>query len=151
MGSIDHLNALAIDGNDNVYAVGVGINLANIYNWSDWWIKKFSSDGNEDTENWDKKIYCNRSDEIDNTIVIDSENNVYVAGAVVGDSDTEDWWIKKYSSSGVEDTENWNIILDGSQGNDLITTLAVDSENNLYAGGTGLILQELPAVVIFGL
>lgn len=47
-----------------------------------------------------------------------SDGSVYVAGSgenLIGSETSSDWWIKKFSSSGVEDTTGWNKMFDSAE------------------------------------
>ena len=49
----DVARSVAVDFDGNIYVVGYISNVSgSIY--SDWWIKKLDSNGNEDTANWNK-------------------------------------------------------------------------------------------------
>ena len=58
-----------------------------------------------------------------------SDDNIYVGGEY-----TNDMWIAKYSSAGVEDGA-WNKTLDVGGHSDRIYAMAVDSKDNLYVAG----------------
>ena len=100
----------------------------------------------EDTINWNKILdedavpeYQHVTDSA-NAITIDLNGYVYVAGEgknLTSDISGLDWWIKKYDSSGIENTEDWNLMIDGNSGDDSITAAAIDSSNNLYVAGYG--------------
>ena len=124
--------AVAVDPFNNVYAVCSRVNGTNY----EWWIKKFDYNGNEDTENWNKTFDAGSVDGFLRwfSIAIDSENNVYVVGS---DKSTgiANWWIKKFDKNGVEDTANWNLTFDGGVGTDFATSVAIDSNDNVYVVG----------------
>jgi hypothetical protein len=118
----DFAYAVAIDYDNNVYCSGT------IYNGNDhdWWIKKFDSEGIEDTVNWNKIFDGAVGDDTCYSIVIDRKNNVYVVGSrFVGPVSDTDWWIKKFTSDGVEDTSNWDKLIDGGFGIDSAFSAAV--------------------------
>ncbi|OHD12758.1 MAG: hypothetical protein A2086_07205 [Spirochaetes bacterium GWD1_27_9] len=121
----DEVNAIAIDSNNNVYVGGY------CSNYKYWWIKKFDSNGNEI---WDKGFDGNNGWD---SIVIDSNNNIYVAGygsTLISSSSSYDWWIKKFDSNG---NEIWDRRFDGNNGWDKTTSIAIDTNNNVYVTGYG--------------
>ncbi|MBW2996158.1 right-handed parallel beta-helix repeat-containing protein, partial [Candidatus Woesearchaeota archaeon] len=132
--------SVAVDSNNNVYVAGIGNNLVSGSSGLDWWIKKFSSAGVEDTSNWNKTFSTGGTfSDIAYSVAIDSNDNVYVAGSgsnLVG-STNQDLWIKKFSSSGVEDTANWNLSFDGASSVDRIYSLAIDENDYVYIAGYG--------------
>jgi len=127
----DKALAGAMDSNGNLYVVGY-------HSSSDknWLIKKFSRRGVEDTANWNKDVGDSGVDEIAKSVAVDSSNNVYVVGSRWNGADY-DWMIKKYSSSGVEDTSNWDMLINSGNGNDEAFGVATDSSGNVYVAGYG--------------
>ena len=121
----------AVDSNGNLYVVGYVTNGD-----KNWLIKKFSKRGIEDTTNWNKNVGDVGVDEIARSVAVDTSGNVYVAGSRWNGSDW-DWMIKKYSSSGVEDTANWDMLIDSGFGNDEALGVASDSSGNVYVVGYG--------------
>jgi len=136
---IDFPFEVTTDSQENVYVVGFAAGVAGNGDNLDGWVKKFSSNGTEDTENWNKGI--DWGDKIDGAraVAVDSEDNVYVAGSgdSVGGGPGHDWWIKKFSSDGTEDTTNWNIKINGRNGSDFPTAAAVDGDDALIVVGNG--------------
>jgi hypothetical protein len=130
-GGADKPYAGAVDSTGNLFVVGY--HTATDKNWM---IKKLDTRGNEDTTSWNKDVGDVGSDEIAYGVALDTSNNVYVVGSRHNGSNL-DWWLKAYNSSGVEDTVNWDIILDGNSSNDEATAVAVDSSNNIYIVGYG--------------
>ena len=126
----DLAKSVNIDSNNNVYVVGYKFNG----NDNDWWVKKFSSDGTEDTTNWNKTFDGESGNDTAFSVAIDSNNNVYVVGNKYNGIDL-DWCVKKFSSDGTEDTTNWNKTFDGGDGDDTAFSLAIDSNNNIYIAG----------------
>ncbi len=151
-----------IDSSGNIYILGYGYEIVSTYSNKDWWIKKFSSSGVEDTANWNKKIDFSNSSNVPLSIAKDSSDNIYVSGASnikkfnsSGVEDTVNWnksfggyirvdnsnnaylfssnKIRKFNSTGVEDTTNWNKTLTGFTINDV----KFDSSNNVYIAGYG--------------
>lgn len=128
----DFVQSIAIDSQGNVYVGGYAFNLASDSSGVDWWIKKYSKNGVEDTTNWDKKLDIGTSSgDYLRSIALDSNDNLFAAG-----TSNMDWIIKKFSSDGTEDTTNWNKTIDGGN-NDILWALKVDSSDNIYAAGCG--------------
>ena len=140
----DTANSVAIAPDGSVYVVGHSNNLVTGTSDFDWWIKKFSSDGVEDTTNWNKMFDGGSGSGFfrdgANSVAIDpSGGSVYVAGykRKVTGSPFDDWWIKKFSSSGIEDTASWNQTFDGSGFEDRANSVAVASGGSVYVVGYG--------------
>ncbi len=149
--------SVLIDGRGGVYVIGYGNNLVGSDSYNDWWIKKFDKNGIEDTVNWDKRIdntniYANihmsqnnKNDQA-RSAVLDKNGNLYAVG--YGTSNINDtglfWysegWIKKYNSTGIEDTVNWDrkisILQDNAYYSSNVQAVAVDVDANVYAAGT---------------
>ncbi len=137
-GTVDYAYAVDIDSNNNVYVVGAGHNLAGANHNLDWWIKKFNSTGSEDTINWNKNFSSNgENTDIAYAIAVDHNDNVYVVGKgtnLVNIGSGEDWWIKKFNSTGGEDITYWNKTVHSWAG-DSLQGIAIDSNNNVYVVG----------------
>jgi hypothetical protein len=136
----DSANAVAVDSQNNVYVVGQGAYLISPGSSLDWWIKKYDSNGNEDTTNWNKKFDGNNGMDGATAVAIDADDNVFVAGPgqnLISGSSGYDWWIKKFDLNGNEDTVHWNKQFDGNGGDDNIASIVVDSDKNLYVFGIG--------------
>jgi len=137
--------ALAIDSNDNIYTIAGATDISGDGTGTDWWIKKYYSNGTEYTgagSNWNITVSNGANAELPYAIAIDSANNVYVAGysndlADTGDNDDADWLIKKYYSNGTEDTANWNLTYTSGTNDDYARGIAIDSANNVYVVGYG--------------
>ncbi|MEA3514532.1 MAG: SBBP repeat-containing protein [Nanoarchaeota archaeon] len=134
-GGHDSPSGITIDSDNNVYICGGG-NL-------DWQIQKFSPDGTEHAE-WNKTYDGNGWIDFASSITIDSKGDVYVAGSgsnIVGVNTKFDWWIKKFYANGTEITNGWDKKIDsviaGTNAYDHLKYILVDSDDNLYAIGTG--------------
>jgi hypothetical protein len=73
-------------------------------------------------------------------VAVDSLDNIYVGGYRTAAN--QNWWLRKFSSSCVEDTGNWNKVLNGAgNGNDriqsVVITSGVNDTDNVYAVGWG--------------
>ncbi len=136
----DHVNSIAVDSAGNVFVAGFGCNLASGSSAYDWWVKKFSSAGVEDTVNWNKKISsAGANDDEAFALAVDSSGNVYVVGRgedLVSGTSSWDWWIKKFSNTGTEDTVNWNKKFDGGA-NPAARSVVIDSSGNVFVAGYG--------------
>ncbi|MDY6934616.1 MAG: SBBP repeat-containing protein, partial [Spirochaetota bacterium] len=131
--SNDFARSVTTDVDGNVYVVGSANNC-------DWWIKKFDTDGNEDTMNWDKRFDGTGGDDAVNSIAVDPDGNVYIVGYgsnLVGEASGLDLWVKRFDSNGIEDTVNWDKRFDGTGGDDAVNSVAVDPDGNVYVGGYG--------------
>lgn len=130
----DAATSVAIAADGSVFVVGRRFQAGT---GNDWWIKKFSADGTEDTVSWNKTFDAGNSGSDQPTRVrLDAAGNVYVAGWGNRAGTQQDWWIKKFSADGTEDTTNWNKFFDGgSSVNDFLRALAVDASGNIYAAG----------------
>lgn len=137
-GSSASANSVAVDSGGNVYVVGYGTDIATGSSGSDWVIKKYASDGTEDTANWNK-YFDGGSKAAAMAVAVDSSGTVYVAGYgfnIAGASSGGDWWIKKFASNGTEITAGWNKIIDG--GSDAAAySVAIDSGGFVYVAGYG--------------
>ena len=77
------------DSQGNLYFMGYGFELVNHHSGYDWWIKKFTSEGVEITNGWNKKIdhaddysYSTPKDsELITNAIIDSNDNLIVASS----------------------------------------------------------------------
>jgi hypothetical protein len=102
-GGDDYLYSVTVASDGTVFVAGEGYNLTGSGD-KDWWIKKFDSDGTEDTTNWDKKI-DGFGDDTARSIVVSPDWHVYVVGSgsnLLGATDS-DMWIKKFSIDGSEE------------------------------------------------
>lgn len=103
---------------------------------SDWAIKCFDADGNEDTS-WNKEI-ANTGYDMIRSVIIDSQNNVYIVGAKnIIDGTSATVLIKKYSSDGTEITTGWNkeISTSGSNITDDNPAAVLGSDDKIYVAG----------------
>lgn len=134
----DIARAVAVDADNNVYVAGSRCTYKDMSIYvTGWWIKKFDSQGVEDTSGWDKQYFAGLSHNEARAIAINSGGEVFVAGGL-GSGDM-DWVIKKFSSSGTEDTNAWNKTA-GTSVDERPYDMTVDSTGNLYVvGSKGLV------------
>lgn len=131
----DIFEHVIVDPTGNVFVSGTGRSPTNS---EDWWLKKFDLNGNEDLTYWDKKIDGGvASSDILRSMAMDSFGNLYFGGRFNAAGNNPEWSIKKYSSSGIEDTLHWNKRFNADSSNllDDVFALAVDIKNNVYAAG----------------
>ena len=116
----DVIMCSAHDSLGNLYFAGYGYELVNNHSGYDWWIKKFTKDGDEITTGWNKKIsyyddYTKKYD-IPGKILIDGSDDVIILSK---------YNAAKFSSNGTllwEKNENY--------GN--YKTAYIDKNNNTY-------------------
>ena len=131
--------SVATDDYGNIY-VGGYISIQGESPTTDWWIKKFDSEGNEDTTKWNKTLDGNGGHDFIYSIATDTDGNVYVAGNGVNliGLTGMDWWIKKFDSEG---KELWDKRYDGNGDYDVPLSLAVGSNGDVYVAGGGTNLK----------
>ena len=130
----DRFNVGAIDSNDNVYAAGKTYDEQYFGGWDRSMLVKFNNAG---AVQYKKSFDFNGSEGTDGYtgIVVDSDDNVYLAGRVNDFDDTEDTMnvITKINSAGVI---QWQKRF--SEGDDSYTMynmcLSIDSDYNIYLG-----------------
>jgi hypothetical protein len=135
----DRAWAGTIDAGGHLYVVGEGFDLVSDLSTTDWWIKKFDLNGDEELVAEKKIDDGSNLWEAAVSVAADTHNNVYVAGYgynLINDSSNYDWWIKKFDSEGAEDI-GWEKRLDGSGGADQPHCIAVGSPNSVYVVGYG--------------
>jgi hypothetical protein len=61
------------------------------YNGSDldWWLKKFSENGIEDRNNWNKRCDGGNGYDRPNAVTVDLESNIYAVGITTGAIDSD--------------------------------------------------------------
>jgi hypothetical protein len=131
---------VAVDSNNNVYVVGSGYRLMSTVSKSDWWLKKFQSDGTEITSGWDKQYDAGKEgSDIAYDVVIDSNDHIYVVGMSTGyysyNSHTG-WYIRKFQTNGSEITTGWGKrAWNTSHSGNGARAACVDSNDNLIVVG----------------
>ena len=129
--------SITADNTGNIYVSGV--KLSGFTNEA-WWIKKFDSNGNEDTINWNITYDSKGGLDQPKSIVTDKEGNVYVAGfgTNLTGQNGKDWWIMKFDNIG---NRIWERTYDGVGYNDEISAATVDNAGHLYVVGFGTNLE----------
>ena len=120
---VDRLNGIAVDSDGNVYVCGYTKQSTN-----DFYIAKLDNDLNFITQ---AKIDSGDTD-ILNGIAIDSNGNVFVCGKTFNGSN-DDFYIAKISS---DLSSISNQITINSGGDDCLYSIAIDSNNNVFACGS---------------
>ncbi|EMN17200.1 hypothetical protein LEP1GSC056_4189 [Leptospira borgpetersenii str. Brem 328] len=101
----------SVDATGNVYISGVTYLAGQDYKG---WIKKFAPNGIEDVTNWNKEFTMGHNGGIytaaQRVAISPTDGAIYVGGTTqpVFNSSQNHFWIKKFSSNGVESTVNWN-------------------------------------------
>lgn len=131
--SLGEFNGMAVDGVDNIYAVGWfddnPVAAAN----RDWIIDKYDSDGNRATG---FPIIFDKVGLHDYAygVATDSEDNFIVVGSVLVDAVTphHDWVVRKYQGDGVL---LWETQYNLANGHDQALYVEVDSDDNVIVSG----------------
>ncbi|MCP3684817.1 MAG: hypothetical protein GY861_19285, partial [bacterium] len=107
--STDEAYSVAVDADGNVYVAGIGYYLVSGSSGKDWWLKKFAANGTEDLDNWNLSFDGSGMSDSVNSVVVDADGNVYVAGGgydLVSGSSGVDWWLKKFTANGNQNMDN---------------------------------------------
>ena len=98
----ENIFGVKTDQQNSLIAAGYGFDLASGTSSEDWFIRKFYSNGAEETENGWVKIYSGSAVNGNDralAVNIDSSGNIYAVGYgsnLVGGTSGNDWWIKKF-------------------------------------------------------
>lgn len=127
-GDNDTATAIAMDSSRNVYVIGKSYNLLS---WvDDYIITKYDNDGREQ---WVRKFSSGIFGAVPAGIVIDSSDNVYVAGVSYDSGQYDfDFVLIKYNTHGQEE---WIRRYDSGYG-ESPAAIAIDSLDNIYVTGT---------------
>lgn len=148
-GSEDVLNwDKKIDGNGNwdwpavilydesgyIYVCGFGSDLVAEKSSYDWWIKKFTPDGREIIENWDKITGLDHVQDYIDDALLDKHNNLIIGGTTHFDN-KEGWNITRISSDGrdITDLAIFRNITDEKYS---LSGIAINSRGEIYAAGS---------------
>ena len=149
----DSVTKILTDSSNNVYVIGYGWELANNHSGSDWWIKKFDSEG---VEQWNKifDFYDDYSLLFNpKYAILDNSGNLIIASdynTVKLDSSGTKLWDLSIGGEIFCDSEN-NLIIGQSKynssgillwTNEFIATPVFDSSNNIYCN-SGNILRKI--------
>lgn len=128
----DSMHKIAIDSNNNVYVIGSIHGGSTKYDYA---IIKYSSAG---TRRWARRYNGpGNGDDWVSAIAIDKNNNAYVAGSSYGGvTSKDDLTVIKYDQAG---NRKWIKRYKGSgNGDDHASSIAIDSDNNIYAAGSSI-------------
>ena len=129
--SYDDAEALALDGQGNVYVTGIRIDSVTA---SDYTTVKYDASG---VEQWVIR-YNGPGDSSDRAkaLAVDAQSNVYVTGSSQGLETSNDYATIKYDASGVE---LWVVRYNGpGNSSDRAEALAVDELGNVYVTGISI-------------
>jgi hypothetical protein len=125
--------SMAVDGSDNIIAVGYFNKLSSASSGRDWIIDKYDSDGNRVAG---FPISFNKDDLNDYAYAVatDSEDNFVVAGSVLIDAtaDHHNWVVRKYQGDG---TLLWETEYDLANGHDQALGVVIDSNDDVIVSG----------------
>jgi hypothetical protein len=124
--NFDQCADIAIDGNDNVIAVGgVDFGGGNL----DYLVMSVSSGG---ALNWSQQYSAGTSRDFANAVVIDPANNVYVTGESLAGGNQLDYYTIKYNSTG---GVLWSYRHDGNGQDDSPKDIIVAPDGSTYVVG----------------
>ncbi len=131
----DLATGVAVNAAGEVYVAGYQSEAATS---EDWFIRKYSANGTEIVGGWNKLIDGGGAagQELLRALALDASGNVFVGGRLNPTSANDEWTIKKFAGTGVEDPA-WNIVFNADPGLylDDVFSLATDAQGNLYAAG----------------
>jgi hypothetical protein len=116
----DHATGIATDSQGNAYVVG------RLSTLNDMWLVKYSPVG---VKLWALNFNADSSDDVPLAITVDANDNVYVAGYTLRDSNSFLTW--KISSSG---QEQWRRFFSGGA-DPRASAINVDAAGNVYVSG----------------
>ena len=123
---LDEAEALAMDGNGDIYVVG-----SRYISGTDWDIAVVKYDGSTGAELW-AQIYTGSSNfDGAKDVITDTNNDVILTGTYSFSATDIDWIIIKYNSAG---TFQWDDT-DGTPDNDEGIVITSDAANNYYVAG----------------
>jgi len=121
--------ASAVDSQGRLVVVGFDTNGATRGR-----VKRYTRHGVEDAA-IDITIGDNLNNVVAYAVAVGSSDSIFVVGSRYNGSNN-DWFVKKYSSSGVEDTSAWNKTYNGSRGDDDVAyAVATATDGSVVVGG----------------
>ncbi|NBQ54725.1 MAG: hypothetical protein EBU49_14255, partial [Proteobacteria bacterium] len=126
---------VAIGGSDSIFVVGSKYNGSN----NDWFVKKYSSGGVEDTSAWDKTYNGSRGDDdVAYSVAVATDGSVVVGGysrRALASNSGDDWRIAKFASDGSLACSQ-NVDVSGGLSDDRIRSLVIrNSTSHIYVAG----------------
>lgn len=122
---------VAIDSTNNVYVIGGGLDSS----FGEHWVVRKTTNGGTSWTTVDDYRYS--SDSFASGIVIDSSNNVYVAGNGITAGTIHHWLLRKSTNGGTSwtNSDDFNY---GSTYGAIPTSVTIDGSSNLYVAGYGM-------------
>jgi len=128
--NVDEARALAVDCDGNVFVSGGSIGDGTDYDYA---TIKYDSDGNEQwIRRYDGPAHMYDVVYYAGSILLDTNDNIYLTGYSTGEDSTYDYYTIKYDSDG---NLLWSDRYSGGQGNDYADRPFLDNSGNLYITG----------------
>ena len=140
-GGYDNATSMVLDSNNNIFVAGYGYNSA-IGN-NDFVVVKYDMTGTIDsTFGSGGKVITDINGIYDKaySMVLDSSNNIFVAGHAGTGTWSNDFVVVKYDMTGTIDTSfgsGGKVITDINGSDDFAYSMVLDSDNNIFVAGSG--------------